>query len=431
MRQHTPDVSWSPAALAGFAPHQAAADRLLADTSPYALRPTDSDVVRRMCDAVFDDSYDNQGSVKKLTSNMKLWRAYTQTLNTPAWRPDVRDLDAAGRERESILAANFITWAYMRMSGRRGPRPKPSSAYKAYLGVRKSHDKVGITMASTKMVWTMVQRQNRRHLEQFGASSLVVRRKQPFTQAIFGSLLTAADKAGPIDLSCEGPRLAFRAFVAVLRQTGMRKSELALQSHESYGPQHASRSSLTWCLRGTIYSTPPPELLRSPHAGDYAILVPPPSKSDMTGEVWGSLPIYLHYEPSDASCAFLHLANLELFQPVGGRDRGSVPLITPDGRQPFRGAQLDAALLKLLELIVGKSNVSKYSWHSARIHLACSLLASGASSAQIQALCRWQTEDSLRVYARLNPTSYRALLCRASTADVSSVSTSSLPAIDA
>ena len=74
-----------------------------------------------------------------------------------------------------------------------------------------------------------------------------------------------------------------------------------------------------------------------------------------------------------------------------------------------------------------KVNASKYSWHSARIYLACSLLAAGASHAQIQALCRWQTEDSLRVYARLNPSSYRELLSRAASAQVESVSVGSLP----
>ena len=73
------------------------------------------------------------------------------------------------------------------------------------------------------------------------------------------------------------------------------------------------------------------------------------------------------------------------------------------------------------------SNASKYSWHSARIYLACSLLAAGASHAQIQALCRWQTEDSLRVYARLNPSSYDKLLSRAAGAQVESVSVGSLP----
>jgi hypothetical protein len=46
---------------------------------------------------------------------------------------------------------------------------------------------------------------------------------------------------------------------------------------------------------------------------------------------------------------------------------------------------------------------------------------------QIPALCRWQTEDSLRIYARLNSDQYEQLLPAAASADVSSVSTASLP----
>ena len=51
--------------------------------------------------------------------------------------------------------------------------------------------------------------------------------------------------------------------------------------------------------------------------------------------------------------------------------------------------------------------------------------------AQIQALCRWQTEDSLRVYARLNAARYHSLLSAAASADVASVSTASLPPLSA
>ena len=51
--------------------------------------------------------------------------------------------------------------------------------------------------------------------------------------------------------------------------------------------------------------------------------------------------------------------------------------------------QLDTALKSLLRPIVGAANVRHYSWHSGRIYLACALLASGATGAQIQSLCRW------------------------------------------
>ena len=69
-------------------------------------------------------------------------------------------------------------------------------------------------------------------------------------------------------------------------------------------------------------------------------------------------------------------------------------------------------------VLLGRAGASLYSWHSARIYLACALFAAGATRPQIQALCRWQSEDSLRVYARLNAERYDSLLSSAATASV-------------
>ena len=70
----------------------------------------------------------------------------------------------------------------------------------------------------------------------------------------------------------------------------------------------------------------------------------------------------------------------------------------------------------------------KKEWCSSfRIMLACGAWKAGHGPSAIQALCRWQTEDSLRVYARLNPTNYQQLLSRAAASDVASVSVASLP----
>jgi len=65
-------------------------------------------------------------------------------------------------------------------------------------------------------------------------------------------------------------------------------------------------------------------------------------------------------------------------------------------------------------------------FHSFRIWLACALLQAGATGAQIQALCRWQSEDSLRIYARLNAGAYGSLLTAAMRADVHSLRITSL-----
>jgi hypothetical protein len=105
------------------------------------------------------------------------------------------------REREAILAANFLPYALTVMRGRRGcAQAKPASAYKAYLGVRKAHSKRSVELPGTKLVWQMCKRLNAKHAADFGALSLVVKRKQPFTKEILHALLISTDK-GALDLT--------------------------------------------------------------------------------------------------------------------------------------------------------------------------------------------------------------------------------------
>ena len=90
---------------------------------------------------------------------------------------------------------------------------------------------------------------------------------------------------------------------------------------------------------------------------------------------------------------------------------------------------MDRLLPKLLSPIVGVSKARLYSWHSMRIYRACALLAAGASVHTIQALCRWQTEESLAIYARLNPAAHSLWLRKSLHADVSSVTTTAIEGI--
>ena len=83
----------------------------------------------------------------------------------------------------------------------------------------------------------------------------------------------------------------------------------------------------------------------------------------------------------------------------------------------------------MLLTLLPPAQTASYTWHSARIYLACALKAAGASSGQIQALCRWVSEQSLHIYARLNETTYSYWLNRAMVAPVnSSTLTTSLAA---
>ena len=96
--------------------------------------------------------------------------------------------------------------------------------------------------------------------------------------------------------------------------------------------------------------------------------------------------------------------------------------------EPSSRSQLDSVLQAILRTFLPASHTLQYSWHSARIYLACALLAAGASTGQIQAICRWMTEQSLHIYARMNETSYTYWLTRAMRMPIDSVRATSLAA---
>ena len=88
----------------------------------------------------------------------------------------------------------------------------------------------------------------------------------------------------------------------------------------------------------------------------------------------------------------------------------------PSAKRPSQASTasfLDALLQRMLRRHFAPATAKLYSWHSARIFLACSLLASNASRAQIQALCRWQTEESLNIYALIGEEQYSRLIVQA------------------
>ena len=77
---------------------------------------------------------------------------------------------------------------------------------------------------------------------------------------------------------------------------------------------------------------------------------------------------------------------------------------------------------------LGAEVAATLSLHSGRVWLACALLAQKRSHAEIQALCRWVSEQSLHIYARLNEASYAYWVRKAMLAHVDSTRTTNLVA---
>ena len=87
---------------------------------------------------------------------------------------------------------------------------------------------------------------------------------------------------------------------------------------------------------------------------DGAILIPPPSKADQTGEIWGVHPIHLAYDPTDRANAASWLRKLELKLPVVGARRAAVALFVTDAKlTEMRHSTVDTYLGHFLKLHLG------------------------------------------------------------------------------
>ena len=158
------------------------------------------------------------------------------------------------------------------------------------------------------------------------------------------------------------------------------------------------------------------------------MLTPPPSKSDQFNTVWGSLPIYLHFrdEPRNAAAALKQLA-LAVGPAFRCSDTANAVFVG-NNKVPLTCSSMATALYKAMCVMTGSSETAKlYTWHSFRSYLATALYAANVKPDTIQAMLRWQTEESLRAYRRLSRQMTTKHLESAAMAVVSSVQTANVP----
>lgn len=109
----------------------------------------------------------------------------------------------------------------------------------------------------------------------------------------------------------------------------------------------------------------------------------------------------------------------------------SSPLLCSSPGKPFTHHFLDRALKAwLISTGMTAAQSALYSWHSARAYLASAMIAANRDPHVVQALLRWQSVDSIRVYACLNPAAYAAHLQAAEAATVAGIRGAHAPLID-
>jgi hypothetical protein len=400
----------------------------LDELGELTLRPTDSITFSRLVQEL-EEVRQRRTTKVQLRKDESSWNRYwvpiTEFFNTASVRRP-RDggrtftgAAAVDNETKLLCFALLLVMATMRPRSKSSPAAKPSSAVDVLLAVRRMHAYLGYVMVPFRAVYEMLRGLRRRFVQRHGHEALLVRRKRPISYDMLRMLLEVTAVSLPGGRTWHRNSLlgvSTAAMICLLYSGGFRKAEIVS------GPEGCMPllfSSLTWHLGGVTYAaTPPAKKLRFPQSGDYVAVAPRVSKCDITGEIWGDKPVYLHYIEGQVGNAFLALAKLELAAGVAGEDRFSTPLFIDNAKQGVSAYLAVCILTALLEATVGVTEAFFFTWHSFRISLATRLHKAKCSDSDVQALCRWQSVESLRIYIRWDADDYLVRLRSAHTQSV-------------
>ena len=112
------------------------------------------------------------------------------------------------------------------------------------------------------------------------------------------------------------------------------------------------------------------------------------------------------YDPDDRLGVARWMLQRELLFPVPPAERARTPVLTPDGRRPYKGWELDAKSKAWFAGTLGDERARALSVHSGRITLASALGVRNQPAYRIKELCRWKADSSVAGYKRLTPLEY-------------------------
>jgi hypothetical protein len=117
--------------------------------------------------------------------------------------------------------------------------------------------------------------------------------------------------------------------------------------------------------------------------------------------------------------------------PVSGAAAATTPLFSLSSQgDPVRHRVADSTLRFFLNAALPGEDTTRWSMHSLRIGAASALLAAGASTDQIMAMCRWPSAGSVGIYARFGPSDYGRWIIRAQGARVDAGTALNTPRVD-
>ena len=398
------------------------------DTSPFALRPQNADVMWAMvadmatCAAL---GYTQSTYHKDILHWNQYWCPFCVSLNTPAWRCDPMVSSALcplARERESFLNTLFIFHVkrIIKPKSHADAEAKPASVVAPLNAMRRMHKNKGyeLCLVPASMISSVVKGMKRQFMQRWGYTSLLPKRKEYIPVPVILLLFTlhqasdlSAPRVGRVTLDISSLLwVNFYIAMALCLNTGYRKAEIAVAYWDTFDANHLSCANYCWLHGDVEYDILPPHLVAAPTSLLVLCVRPPPAKADQFGEKYGNYYSYIRWDDDPRNLAYWLIVR-ERMDPIPLDERMSTPFIYfGAGRQPWSHSKLDttfrnllAAVSRLHPLVLPVEHLSRYSWHSWRVTLATLLSAALVPRHTIMRMLRWASEQSLDVYCR--PTS--------------------------
>ena len=374
----------------------------------------------------------NVNTLKKDDRAWEFWETVCENLGTSPMRTaeDVR----SNPDRQAFLLATLMLYASAvcipKTPGRRCIKPRSALAYP--LAIIRIFKRWGVIMPGYKALQAQLQGLQRAYLAYHGPKSLAPRRAEPMRFSMVRDINRI-----PVDGSVQlRGRLwsdsvhdvfMFRRLNLIMICGGWRLAEWVY--HNSATIMYHVRGDLCWRINGRIVTDPTAAQLHGLQVGDAALLAPPLTKPDQTGEIHCPFPASIAFDHSPENGAAA-LRDIELRCPCHGAERATRPLIADAANNPYTHAVLDGLLYVVLLYLYGAAVAAIFSWHSYRAGLACALFAAGCPDAVIMLICRWICPDSLHTYRRIGTSNHAEWFQKAAVANVDSINADNVPRVN-
>jgi len=380
--------------------------------SAFALHPTGdsgfveaSDRVAKLLASSYAPSTDRMDA-----SYMRKWSELCTRMGTPPVRSDLAansGADAVGFQDEILLQCYFLVSYYAGMNPRShdDPAADPASAMAALRGVHREHERMGITMAPTRLAHRCMKGLMREYVLEHGIRS-VARKKPLDNDKILGMLRTPnGSTLHGLVVDWEAYFwVATKAWVCLLSESGERKDEISKAPGLPFRKGRLTFASLVWKIAGVETPAPTPTDFARMRDRDGVYLKHGSMKNDFFGVIFAATPSFLplfRLAPRNACRA---LIELELLARVAPDQRALTPLFGGAPGLEFTHSEVENAFELMMRRGAGVSEIdfAGYSIHSFRIWVASALLSRNVPRHDIKRLLRWVGDSSLDIYARLN-----------------------------